>query len=103
MNSMLKIKRRWWQIVIFAEEAYLALTALVLFVLASGRIDVDGPTAAYMFWSYLAVIVASLISGLILIVFGKRRSGSVVLAFAVGAFVLLILLLPAFAAAKRRA
>jgi hypothetical protein len=66
MNATPNNKRSWWQIIVFVEEAYLALTGFVFFILAGGRIDTDGPTAAFMGLSYLAVIVALLISGVLL-------------------------------------
>jgi hypothetical protein len=69
--------------------------------LAGGRIDTDGPTAAFMGLSYLAVIVALLISGVLLIALGKKKPGVVALAIALGAFGLLVLLMPAFAALKK--
>jgi hypothetical protein len=49
----------------------------------------------------LAVIVALLISGVLLIALGKKKPGVVALAIALGAFGLLVLLMPAFAALKK--
>jgi hypothetical protein len=103
MNLIPQIKRRWWRILVFTQEAYLALAGLTFFALAVARGDPNAPTAIYMFWGYLAAIVGSLISGIILIVFGKRKLGLTALAFAMGAIVWLILLLPMLAAEQRRA
>jgi hypothetical protein len=101
MNPTPKIRRSWWQIIVFVEEAYLTLTGFLFFILATGRIDTDSSTAAFMGLSYLAVIVALLISGALLIAFGKKKPGVVALAFALGAFALLVLLMPLFAALKK--
>jgi len=102
MNWIPKVKKPWWQIFVFAEEAYLAAVSLILFVLAAGRVDVDGPTMAYMVWSFLVVIVGSFLSGIILVACGKTKSGQIAILFAASAFILLLLFLPALAAAKRR-
>lgn len=102
MNSTPKTKKLWWQILVFAQEVYLALMAFIFFVLAFGRIDTEGPTIGYMGWSYLATIISLFVSGIALIASGKIKSGLIALAFAVSAFVLLVLLLPLFVAAKRR-
>jgi hypothetical protein len=102
MNSMLKTKRCWWQIFVFAQEAYLSVTAFVFSMLAFGRIDTDGSTMWYMLWSYFAAIIGLLVSGITLIVCGKTKSGLIALAFAVSAFILLFLLAALFAAMKRR-
>jgi hypothetical protein len=103
MDSMPKIKSQWWQILVFAQEVYLALAGLTFLVLAVERGDSNATIAFYMFWGYLAAIVGTFISGIILIIFDKRKLGLIAFAFAVGAIVWLILLLPMLATVHRRA
>jgi uncharacterized membrane protein SirB2 len=100
MDSMPKIKRRWWQILVFIQETYLALTGVAFLVLLHERADY-GPTPLYMFWGYLAAIVGLFISGIVLIILGKKKHGLIALAFASTAIVWLMLILPAFAASHR--
>ena len=102
MNPTLKTKRHWWQIFVFILESYLALTGVVLFVLAVGRIDVEGPIAWYMLWGCFGAIVGLFFTGMVLIIFSRQvKPGLIALAFACGAVALLVLLAPLFAAAKR--
>ena len=104
MNVISKTKERWWQIFVFAQEAYLALMGLTFSVLAARRLDVEGPAADYMLLGYFAAIIGLFFSGVVLIKFGKTKTGWIALAVAVGAaFAFVVLILPVLAHGKRHA
>ena len=99
-----KTKGRWWQIFVFAQETYLALSGLIFSVLAVRRLDVAGPATDCMLLGYLAAIIGLFFSGAVLIKCGKTKTGWIALAFAAGAaFAFVVLILPVLAHAKRHA
>ena len=85
----------------FAEEAYLVATSLLLFVLFVWRIRADGPVMLYMVLSYFAVIASSVISGIVLLVRKNPKQGCVAIIFAIMAIIYSLMILPALAGAAR--